>query len=122
MPAWGYREPHRSAKGSQNLGCTCFGDRGRNRGQWFGRQCTQGKVLIIDNELWHDELADRLRRICAAQTFPMESLNDQMIALPLHGRCVDIHAIAEYLLAKPPGEFSLIVLDALYLAPAGGNG
>lgn len=75
-------------------------------------QCSQGRVLLIDNELPRGELQKRLQTMCDARGINSEAL-DALDIVSLRGRNFDIHALLEALDAAPAG-YSLIVIDALY--------
>lgn len=86
--------------------------------KWLGRfQCARGRVLIIDNELHPDTLADRVRRVCKAMGINPDDLADQIEIANLRtdpdGE-VEIGALDAYLADVSPGEFDLILLDAWY--------
>ena len=83
--------------------------------KWFGRFWTKpGKVLIIDNELHPESTAHRLPRIAEAMGIRPEEYADRLFVTNLRGQLIDLKALAAELLALPPDEYSLIVLDAWY--------
>lgn len=92
---------------------------------WLGMNVTQGRVLLIDNELHPETLVDRLQNVVSKTNDP-NGLN----SVTLHGIDVlslrgvtenaDVTGLAQRLATVQPGDYRLIVLDALYRAlPAG---
>lgn len=86
-------------------------------GMFLGRhQCLQGKVLLIDNELFPTTIGNRLARVAAALRIGMGAVEDKISILPLRGKLQDIHGIGRLLKDYKPGDFDLVVLDAFYRA------
>ncbi len=73
-----------------------------------------GPVLYIDNELHPETSADRFPRIAVARNRTVEEIDEQLQVENLRGRLVAIHRMESYFYALQPGQFKLIVLDALY--------
>ncbi|MDZ4683598.1 MAG: AAA family ATPase [Planctomycetaceae bacterium] len=85
--------------------------------KWFGRfQCIAGPVLLIDNELHAETLANRLKTVAEALQLQPEDWQDRIHVLSLRGRLLDINALGLVFRTIHPGTFSLIVVDALYRA------
>ena len=89
--------------------------------QFLGRfQCQPGRVLLIDNELHPDTIADRLRRVAGAMNIPAEEYDSALEVMSLRGKLLDLPQIATLLKSAQPGDYQLIVLDAWYRSlPAG---
>ncbi len=85
-------------------------------GDWLGHNCEQGRVLVLDNELHQEELADRYRRVADAMGVGDEVLRDRVTLLPLRGVGLNIHDVQTMVEkhAESLGGYSVIVLDALY--------
>ncbi len=80
----------------------------------------RGKVLLCDNELHPETLADRLPRVATAMGLTPEDYADNFSVANLRGRLVDLPALSEELMNLKPGAFDLIILDAWYrLQPEG---
>ena len=81
---------------------------------WQSHEVTQGRVLIIDNELHPETLANRLYRIATAMQIDYREYRDSLTVIPLRGQNIDIHAIEHRLATIQPGTYSLAIVDALY--------
>jgi hypothetical protein len=90
-------------------------------GKWLGAfEVDGGEVLILDNELHGETLADRVSKVAAARGIPLSPLRERVTVKVLRGRLTDIHALRDYFRRKDPGRFKLVVLDSFYrLLPAG---
>lgn len=77
-------------------------------------RCTQGKVLYIDNELHPEEIVSRAVEVANAMGVPIEYADTMIHFVHLRGNLVDLDNIDSHLQEFQPGEFKLIVLDALY--------
>ncbi|MBK8914562.1 MAG: AAA family ATPase [Phycisphaerales bacterium] len=88
---------------------------------WLGTyRTTSGRVLLIDNELHPETIANRLRLVGEAMGLRPNSYGDKVHVLPLRGRLVDVHGLHVSFDAIEPGAYTLVVLDALYrMLPAG---
>jgi hypothetical protein len=92
---------------------------------WLGRDVSQGKVLIIDNELHPETLSNRIQAVAAA-TLTGTDFDDhkrpastEMIdLLPLRGVSVDfdVYGLYRRLASVPHGTYRMICIDALYRA------
>lgn len=80
---------------------------------WLGKRTVPGRVLLIDAELHRETLAKRLRTTQSVLGVPDAAL-EALEVWPVRGQRLTIDAIAESLAEREPGEFRLIVLDALY--------
>lgn len=77
-------------------------------------QTEPGNVLILDNELHTETLANRIPRVAEARGIPITKLYKRMYVEPLRGKLRDIFSLAPYFQALQPGFFQVIVLDAFY--------
>jgi hypothetical protein len=92
--------------------------------KWLGKfQCRQGRVLVVDNELFKGTISRRYRTIATMMRADRETLTRNLVYLPLRGNLRDIRQIGSEVLGRfAPGELSLVVLDALYRTyPPGSN-
>jgi len=74
----------------------------------------RGNVLMVDNELHGETLANRLPRVASALGIALTDVEDRIFVEVVRGRGMDIHALADHLADVPPGRFKLVILDALY--------
>ena len=74
----------------------------------------RGDVLLVDNELHGETIANRIPRVAAALGIPLADAQDHVFIENLRGRSFDIYALRDYLADVQPGRFGLIVLDALF--------
>ncbi len=82
---------------------------------WLSHSVTQGRALIIDNELHPETLANRIYRIGDYLHVEPDSEPYQNIdVICLRGVGCDIHALDSRLAAIEPGYYSLVIVDALY--------
>jgi hypothetical protein len=84
---------------------------GRN---WLGRQTKQGNVLIVDNELHPQTMRKRLMDIAFGMQMDWSEASESLKLLSLRGNGCDILTLGTELSVIKPGEFGLIILDALY--------
>lgn len=80
---------------------------------WLSHEVVQGRVLILDNELHPETLANRLDRI-AREMMIDATENETIDAINLRGKNIDIHQLDRELEEITPGAYSLVILDALY--------
>jgi hypothetical protein len=79
-----------------------------------------GSVLVLDNELHPQTVADRNRKVTAARGIGASEISDRVCIECLRGRLLDIFAMQSYFDGLAPGQFQVIILDALYrFLPAG---
>jgi hypothetical protein len=84
-------------------------------GTWLAAfQVEQGQVLIIDNELHSETLADRIRKVAEARGIELAPLRDLITIKTLRGRLRDILSLRTYLEQFEAGRFKLVILDTLY--------
>jgi hypothetical protein len=82
---------------------------------WLERfQVEPGPVLIIDNELHPQTLANRLPKVAEAMGVLLSDLRDTLYVESLRGRLRDVYAMDSYFRAVEPGRFKLILIDAFY--------
>ena len=90
--------------------------------QWLGTFATrQGRVLIIDNELHHETLSDRMRRVGKGMGMTPSDIGGNIDLMPLRGRLQDLHRLVSTLKEREPDEYALVVLDAFYRAVPSGT-
>ncbi len=84
-------------------------------GKLFGRfQCERGKVLIIDNELHVETIAQRVRDVSYALNVPLDRAGMLIDWLPLRGQLVDLKKLEEDLQHIRRRTYNVIILDAFY--------
>ena len=84
-------------------------------GQFFGRfQCERGKVLIVDNELHCETIAQRLRDVAPALNVPTDRAGRLIDFLPLRGRLTSIDQLGHKLKGVHRRTYNVIILDAFY--------
>lgn len=82
-----------------------------NGNPWLGMDTEQSNVLLVDNELHVETMAQRLRNVAMAQC---ESLM-RLSVLPLRGRSEDLMSCRGLIIDQAiKNECGLIILDALY--------
>lgn len=80
---------------------------------WMGHATKQGKVLLIDNELHAETLAERLDRTAHAMEIPHDHRTGLDIVC-MRGMSSPINQLDQFFDDIEPGEYVLVVLDALY--------
>ena len=87
---------------------------------WLGMPTTEGRVLLVDNEIHPSELSSRFDAVARAMAIPPDVLADRVDVLPLRGRLLDINRIAAVLDGMKGRGYALVALDAFYRTlPAG---
>lgn len=82
---------------------------------WLGTFAThQGATLIIDNELHKETCVDRTRTVAEHLGIPLTYVDQWLDFLPLRGELLDIFTLEKELYEVRPGDYKLVVLDALY--------
>ncbi len=82
---------------------------------WLGQfQCERGDVLILDNELHPETLANRIPRVAEARQIGADQYADRLFVRNLRGRLKDIFSLGEYFQRLESGRFKLIICDAFY--------
>lgn len=85
--------------------------------EWFGHQCPQSRVLLIDNELHKETIACRLAKVATAMGIPLEDeAIDNLTVFPQRGMAKDLTLLNEKLAEFKNRGFDVIVIDALYKA------
>jgi len=74
----------------------------------------EGRVLLVDNELTGNEIADRTRTILASRAIPVEAVSGRLDVLSLREDSRKLDAVLRALqaLEKP---YDLVIFDALYM-------
>jgi len=92
-------------------------------GKWLGAfACAQGRVLLIDNELHPETLADRIRKVADARGINPATVHEAVQVVCLRGRLHDLSELRKLFdrWGIRPGDYSLTIMDALYrLVPPG---
>ena len=81
---------------------------------WLSHAVTQGRVLIIDNELHTETLSSRLSNIANSMIINPNDYEHSIDVISLRGQNVDIHSIEKQLDTIEPGTYTLTIIDALY--------
>lgn len=81
---------------------------------WLGRDVVQGRVLVIDNELHPETLASRLHRIAMDRQIDVARYRDALDVVSLRGISANIHQLGFRIGEIKPGDYALVVIDALY--------
>ena len=82
---------------------------------WFGQyRVQQGRVLLVDNELSPNEIADRTRTIMGDYGVTMEELGGRLDVLCLRDSDAEIDQVIRQLQALEQ-PYDLIIFDALYM-------
>jgi len=82
--------------------------------RWLEFDTTQGRVLLLDNELHAATLANRLRRVVDARKIPPGDYADRLLIDTCRGKGLDIFALQEYFADVAPETYRLIIIDAFY--------
>jgi hypothetical protein len=84
---------------------------------WMGFSVQKGKVLHIDNELHGTTINKRITKVADGLGLTDQDYADNYRCRPLRGQLLNLTDIANKLTHTiKPGEYSLIVIDALYKA------
>ncbi|MEM6778214.1 MAG: AAA family ATPase [Planctomycetota bacterium] len=81
---------------------------------WLNHNVELGRVLLLDNELHDETLASRLYRIATDSMISYEEHAESIDVVPLRGQNVNVHQLESRVAENRPGDYSLVVLDALY--------
>lgn len=84
------------------------------RRMWLGFQLAGGKVLLLDNELHEETLAHRIPMVASALGITRDEYGDNLHVVSLRGRAMDLNRLDTFMRSLQPGEYQLIVLDAIY--------
>jgi hypothetical protein len=83
-------------------------------------QTERRKVLVLDNELHPETLAQRIPKVAAAMGIPQDAYADRVDVLSLRGQLKDVFGLGPLLDSFAPGEYGAIICDAFYrFMPAG---
>jgi len=81
-----------------------------------------GDVLILDNELHGETLANRIPKVAAARGIDLTVVGQRVFVQTLRGSLMDFFSLESYFRALEPKKFKLVVLDAMYrFMPRGGD-
>jgi AAA domain-containing protein/primase-helicase-like zinc-binding protein len=75
-----------------------------------------GKVLLVDNELHDETLADRIPKVADALGILRDEYGEQFDVLTLRGQLKDIQELGREFESYPPGKYTCIIIDSLYRA------
>jgi hypothetical protein len=78
--------------------------------------CSQGEVLLIDNELHPETIAYRLRKVADAAHISHADLESTVSVLSLRGQLRDLRGLGLTMDRLGKDRFKLIILDAFYRA------
>jgi hypothetical protein len=86
---------------------------------WLGRHWThRGNVLVVDNELHPETSAYRIPKVAEAKWPGVngDAWQDGLFVQNLRGHLVDINGMAKIFAQFKPGDFRLVIIDAMYRA------
>lgn len=85
-------------------------------GDWLGTfRCTQGRVLLLDNELHPETIAHRLGLVASALGVEWDDdVADLIDAAELRGVGADLHGLAPLVDSIEAGYYQLVIADAWY--------
>src|SRR5262249_1624021 len=84
-------------------------------GRWLGAFATEpGQVLILDNELHRETMADRIQKVAEARGIPLDRVRGSLFVQSLRGQLRGVVALKPYFGQFKPGQFQLVILDTLY--------
>jgi len=81
---------------------------------WLEFPTERGAVLLLDNELHPETLANRIPRVADALGLPVSAWKEYFFVRALRGQLEDLFRMESYFNALPPDFFKLVVLDAFY--------
>lgn len=88
-----------------------------NRAGWF---CRQSKVLLVDNELHEETIANRLHATSGQVRVPRDLCAERLDVLSARGQCMTLDDLEATLEAKGEGHYDMVAIDALYkMIPVG---
>jgi len=73
-----------------------------------------GDVLLIDNELHDETLADRIPQVADALNIPLDDYDTNLEVIKLRGKLKDLKALEPEFNSITHGRYSCIIIDALY--------
>jgi hypothetical protein len=77
-------------------------------------QATQGRVLLIDNELHPESIAGRIPTVADALAIPLNEYRDSLDVISLRGRLTDFYGIGPLVRRIKKGEYTAVIVDAYY--------
>ncbi len=84
-------------------------------GVLFGKfPCERGKVLIVDNELHPETIAQRVKQVATAMNVPLDRAGRLIDFLSLRGQLTDLFALEAELKHVRRRAYNIIILDAFY--------
>ena len=84
---------------------------------WLNKFKTQpGSVLILDNELHGETIANRIPKVAAAMGVLVDEFADRIFVESLRGKLEDFLTLENYFASFEPGRFALVIVDAWYRA------
>ena len=81
---------------------------------WLGRDVTQGKVALVDNELQPGTLSARIRTVAYAMCCPDDVLETEVYVLSLRGDLASLRGLRDPLLQIADDGVVMVGLDAFY--------
>ena len=81
---------------------------------WLGFPCERGDVLILDNELHKETIANRIPRVATARGLELSDYTGHLCVKSLRGQLMDLFSLGAYFKSLPVGRFKVIILDAFY--------
>lgn len=83
-------------------------------------QCEPGAVLLIDNELHPETLANRMPKVIEARRLDLATVGKNIFVESLRGQLRDLPGMEAYFRGLDPGRFALVICDAFYRFLPGG--
>jgi hypothetical protein len=83
-------------------------------GAWLGRQCTQSRVLLVDNELHPETAQNRMRDVLEALGVAPEVFDERVRVAYVRGRMATLEDVEATVRQAGRGAFDVIALDAFY--------
>jgi hypothetical protein len=83
-------------------------------GAWLGRQCTQSRVFLVDNELHPETAKNRMVDVVEALGIDKSTFDDRVRVAFVRGRMATLEDVEATLRAAGRGAFDVIALDAFY--------
>jgi hypothetical protein len=87
----------------------------------FGFTVTQGRVLIVDNELHEPTLHKRIRKVATQLGIDANEIDGRLDVWCLRGNLRSINRLMEEFEELEPGYYKTIICDAKYRFPTGGS-
>lgn len=76
--------------------------------------CEQGRVLILDNELHCETIANRIPKVASARGIEVENVSEAINVCSMRGALKDLIGMREFFESLRVREYSLIICDAFY--------